>query len=74
MYSRRDLLLHSIRDICSQNTLLPFLKLFISSVLTPYSALQNFLFSFRQCLDMNGPANTSSIRNSVETLAEDLTL
>ena len=26
-------------------------------------------FSFRQCLNMKGPANTSSIRNSLETLA-----
>ena len=27
------------------------------------------LHSFRQCLNMKGPANTLSIRNSVETLA-----
>ena len=85
MFSRRDLLFNSILNILPQNILSPFSKSFISSVLTPSSALQNFLFfsslgeclrrdhrtsfSFRQCLTMEGPANTSSMRNNVETLA-----
>ena len=82
---RRDLLFHSFLSILPQNILLPFSKSFMSSVLAPFSALQKFLFfsplgeclrgdhctsySFRQCLTVNGPVNTSSIRNSVETLA-----
>ena len=85
MLSTRDLLFHSIRNILPRNILLPFSKPCISSVLTPSSALQIFLFfsplgeylrgdqhtsfSFRQYWTVKGPANTSSIRNSVETLA-----
>ena len=72
MFSRRDLLFRSILDIPTQTVLLPFSKSVISSVLSPCSALQNFLlfspfgeylkgahhtdFSFRQCHDMKGPA------------------
>ena len=72
MLSRRDLLFHSILDIPPQIVLLPFSKSVISSVLSPSSALQNFLlfspvgeylkgahhteFSFRQCYNMKGPA------------------
>ena len=72
MFSRRDLLFHSILDILPQIVLLPFSKSVISSVLSPSSALQNFLlfspfgeylkgahhtdFSFRQCYNMKGPA------------------
>ena len=46
MYSHKDLLLHSIRDILhtdvAQNTLLPFLKYIFSSVVTPSGALRDF--------------------------------
>ena len=72
MFSRRDLLFNSILNILPQNILPPFSKSFISFVLTPSSALQNFLFfsafgeylrgnhftgfSFRQYLNMNRPA------------------
>ena len=65
MFSRRDLLFHSVLDIPPQIVLLPFSKSVISTVLSPSSALQNFLlfspdgeylkgahhpdFSFRQC-------------------------
>ena len=64
-------LFHSILDFLSQIVLLPFLKSGIASVLSPSSALQNFIlfspvgeylkgahhtdFSFRQCYDMKGP-------------------
>ena len=44
LFSRRDLLFHSILNILPRIILLPFSKSFISSVLTPSSALQNFLF------------------------------
>ena len=68
MFSRRDLIFHSVLDIRPQIVLPPFSKSVISSVLSPSSALQNFLlfppvgeylggarhtdFSFRQCYNM----------------------
>ena len=72
MFSRQDLLFHSVLDIPPQIVLLLFSKSVISSVLSPSSALQNFLifspvgeylggahltdFSFRQCYNTKGPA------------------
>ena len=72
MFSSRDFLFNSTLHIRPQNILLSCSNFFIYSVLTPLSALQNFLFhsafgeyfrgnhftgvSFRQCLNMNGPA------------------
>ena len=44
MYSSRDLLMHSICDIPPQNTLLPFSKSVVPSVLTPSGVLRIFWF------------------------------
>ena len=70
MYSHRDLLLHSICDILPQNTLMPFPKSAISSVLTPPGALRNFRFfcPFREYLGGARFTGFSSRQCRVETL------
>ena len=44
MYSHGDLVLHSIRNILPQSTLLRFQKSLIPSVVVPSGALRNFRF------------------------------
>ena len=90
MYSHRDLLLHCIYDILPKNSLLPFLKLGISSVLTPSGALRNFWlfspvgeylegahftgFSFRQCSNHARTCRTLHPSGTTWKLKQDLAM